>query len=195
MTKILILNGHPAAASLSRTFADTYQQAAQESGHLVRTHHVGDMKFESDFGVSQYKDARQLEPDLETFMDDLRWSGHVVLLSPMWWGGVPARLKGVFDRAFLPGTAFDPRSPNALGLPAPLLAGRTGRIVITSDTPGVFQRWVYGNAMARQLRGQIFGFVGIKPARVAHFAPAGKADATRVEGWKRQVAAWGARAR
>ncbi|MDN3719732.1 NAD(P)H-dependent oxidoreductase [Roseibium salinum] len=34
------------------------------------------------------------------------WCEHFVVVHPLWWGGLPAKLKGVFDRILLPGMAF-----------------------------------------------------------------------------------------
>ena len=60
----------------------------------------------------------------------------------------------------------------ALGLPAPLLTGRSARVIITSDTPRSFLRLAYGDAILRQLKGQILGFCGFKPVKITFFAPA-----------------------
>ncbi|MEZ5507060.1 MAG: NAD(P)H-dependent oxidoreductase [Gammaproteobacteria bacterium] len=39
-------------------------------------------------------DAQPLEPDLQTFQDSIVWAQHLVVVAPVWWGGLPARLKG-----------------------------------------------------------------------------------------------------
>jgi len=64
-------------------------------------------------------------------------------------------------------------------------------VIMTSDTPGWFMRWVYRNAMLRQLRDQILGFVGIKPARVTYFAGASQPKPGAVEGWIAKVRSLG----
>ncbi|NKX45018.1 NAD(P)H-dependent oxidoreductase [Roseicyclus persicicus] len=189
--RILVLDGHPAPASLSRSLAETYSGAARQAGHEVRLLHLSEMDFDLDFGRAGYRDVKPLEPALEGFMADLAWSGHVVVMAPLWWGGLPAKLKALFDRAFLPGTAFDPRRPNRLGVPAPLLTGRSARLVITSDTPGWWQRLVYRRAIAHQVTRQIFGFVGIRPTRHSWFAPASHAGAGVTGRWLSEMAALG----
>jgi hypothetical protein len=88
------------------------------------------------------------------------------------WGGFPAKLKGWIDRVLLPGRTFTTEETTPIGLPAPLLKGRTARVLITSDTPRSFMWLAYGDAIMRQLRGQILGFVGFKPVRITFFAPA-----------------------
>lgn len=177
--RIFIINGHPAASSLNRTLAEAYADGARDAGHDVRITHLSDLSFDPDYGFGGYKDWKPLEPALEGVSEDFEWSQHVVLTTPMWWGGPPAKLKGLFDRAFLPGRFFDTRATDWKGLPRPMLTGRTGRMIVTADTPGWFLKWVYRNAMLRQLRDQVFGFVGIKPARITYFSGAShpKSDA------------------
>lgn len=192
--RIAVLNGHPGVTSLSRHFAETYTKAATRAGHEVRLTHLHDLAFDMDYGTGGYTTTKPLEPELETFLADLEWADHVVMAAPLWWGSVPAKLKGLFDRMLIPGRAFDTRSTTALGLPKPLLAGKTGRIIITADTPRWLLRVVYGNAMLRQLAGQVFGFVGIRPTRFTYFSDASHPKQGNVERWAARVEKIGAQA-
>ena len=168
--RILICNLHPARQSLSAALAQAYREGAAAAGHQTRAAALSDMAFDPDFGQSGFRDAPALEPDLAAFRDTLAWAEHVVLVTPMWWGGLPAKAKGLFDRTLLPGYAFDPRN-RRLGLPKPLLAGRTGRVILTSDTPGWAFRLLYHRALRHQVQRQIFAYIGIKPSGFTHFSP------------------------
>lgn len=192
--RVFILNGHPAANSLNRTLAETYAAAAEQKGHEVRLTNIHDLSFDPDFGEGGYDSWKPLEDGLEKVLSDIEWSEHVVLTTPMWWGGLPAKLKGLFDRTLLPGRSFNTRETTWAGMPTPMLLGRTGRVIMTSDTPGWFMRWVYRNAMIRQLRDQIFGFVGIKPARFTHLSGASNPKPETVQKWITEVREFGARA-
>lgn len=192
--RIYVLNGHPAQSSLSSLFAEKYSTAAEKAGHDLRITHLHDLAFDLDYESGGYANPKPLEPDLETVFANLLWSEHVVLLTPMWWGGVPAKLKGLIDRTFLPGTAFDTRNTTKIGFPSPLLGGRTARVIMTSDTPHWFFRFIYRYAMVRQLRGQILGFVGIKPTRVTHFSGASHPEPATLELWSKSVRKLGANA-
>jgi NAD(P)H dehydrogenase (quinone) len=194
MARILVLDGHPAAASLCRSLALGYADAAREAGHELRITHLRDLDFDMDFGLAGYATTKPLEPSLERFLDDLAWCSHFTLVLPMWWGGLPAKLKGLIDRSFLPGRAFDTRNPGWMGMPRPMLTGRTARVVITSDTPSIFLRLAYRNALIWQLRGQILHFVGLRPARFTLFAQASQAKPEQVRGWLERVKRLGATA-
>lgn len=192
MKRIYILDGHPAAGSLSRSLAQAYGDAARAAGHEVRVTHLHELQFDTDFGQASFRGSKPLEPALEQMLQDLSWSEHFVLVTPMWWGGLPAKLKGLIDRAFLPGRTFDPRTTTRVGLPAPLLQGRSARVILTSDTPGWFMRLIYRNALIWQLRGQILGFVGIRPSRFTHLSGASEPRPGVVARWIGQVERLGA---
>ena len=93
--RIFILDGHPAETSLSRTFAEVYATRARAAGHEVRMAHLHDMVFDMDFGQGGYDNWKPLEPVLDGVLSDIEWANHVVLAVPMWWGGLPAKLKGL----------------------------------------------------------------------------------------------------
>ncbi len=185
--RILILDGHPGEVSLSRHFAEHYAQAAKRSGAEIRLHHLSEMTFDMDFGQGNYAQFKPLELPLEIFMEDLRWADHFVLTTPMWWGGLPAKLKGLFDRAFVPGLAFNTRIKTRLGMPTPMLNGKTARVILTSDTPMWFERLIYRQALMHQTTKQLFGFVGIKPTRYTWFSGASDAEKDRVDAWTNTV--------
>ncbi|MCV3271831.1 NAD(P)H-dependent oxidoreductase [Roseobacter sp. WL0113] len=193
--RIFVLNGHPAQTSLNRHLAETYAAAARKAGHEVRLTHLADMEFDPDHGFAGYAQHKPLEAVLQAFRSDVEWAEHMVLTTPMWWGGLPAKLKGLIDRTFLPGWAFDTRNRNRIGMPRPMLGGRTARAIVTSDSPDLFFALMYRKALLRQIRGQIFNFVGMRPAKTTHLAPVGEANAGTIEGWQRQIDALGAAGR
>lgn len=193
MTRIFILNGHPAAGSLSAALATTYARAAEAAGHPVRLMQLSDMVFDADFGFAGYARTKPLEPDLERMLTNLEWCQHLLLVTPLWWGGLPGRLKGMIDRALLPGRAFDTRKAH-FGMPRPMLSGRSARVVLTSDTPGWFLRLFYHNALLWQLKGQVLGFVGIKPTRITHLSPASQPKPGAIAHWLAEMERLGSKA-
>lgn len=191
--RITLLNGHPAESSISRQIIETYAQAARGEGHEVRVLNIHDMDFDMDYGFGGYKNQKPLEPVLEEFLAALEWSEHFVIATPMWWGGLPAKLKGLIDRSFLPGRTFDTRvKPGTM--PKPMLTGRTAHVFLTSDTPGWVFRLFYKDALAWQIKGQILNFVGFKPAKLTRFTGASHPKGKTVETWLKKVARIGANA-
>jgi NAD(P)H dehydrogenase (quinone) len=166
--RTLILNGNPSRTSLGGALAEAIAEAARAKGRDVRVIHLQDMTFDPDL-TEGYRARQDLEPDLVAFQTELTWCETFVLVHPLWWGGAPAKLKGLFDRALLPGFAF--RYVEGKPLPEKLLAGRTARVLITTDTPGWFLRFFYRNGWPNQLRHQILDFVGLKLTKIRTIGP------------------------
>lgn len=161
MTRILVLTGHPRRDSLCGALASAYAGAAEAAGHEVRRLALADLPV--DLTPPDYSREDRPEPWVAEVQATIAWCEHLVLVSPMWWGGPPAALKALFDRVLSPGFAFRYR-PNS-SLWDALLKGRSARVVLTMDTPPLFFRLAYGAAYLRQLKHQVLGFCGFRPLR------------------------------
>lgn len=69
-----------------------------------------------------------------------------------------------------------------------------GDAFATFDTPGWFMRLACANALHRQIKGRILGFVGFKPTRFSHFAGASHPKQDQVERRTEASGALGAKA-
>jgi putative NADPH-quinone reductase len=183
--EILVINGHPDASSFCGSIARQYADTARLAGHSAQVLHLGDMHFEPSL-KSAYKNPQPLEPDLVRAWDLMLKSQHLVFVFPIWWGGMPALLKGFFDRLLLPGKAFKyrPGTNRCDGL----LAGRSAEVFTTMDTPPWYFRWVQFEPAHRQIRHMILEFCGIRPVRVTALGAVRGADDQRRKAWLLQVA-------
>ena len=102
--KILVINGNPKESSFCHELAEQYVVSGQRN-HEVKVVSVSKLKFDLDLH-SGYDKVQSLEPDLAEFQSLVKWAEHVVFILPVWWGGMPAKLKGLIDRTFLSGFAF-----------------------------------------------------------------------------------------
>lgn len=155
---ILVINGNPKSNSFCDILTDTYTASCPET-HDVKCIRLHQLNFNIDL-TEGYNQTQALEPDLLDFQQTLQWANHVVFILPVWWGGLPAKLKGLFDRTFLPDFAF--KYHNAKSFPEKLLQGKTSHIILTLDTPPFFYRWFQGNPVQKQLKRTILEFCGIQ---------------------------------
>lgn len=188
--RILILNGNPKQQSLCAGLAAAYAAGASQA-HEVRQLALGHLQFDTDLPAG-YDRHQPLEPDLQTFQQHLTWAEHLVLVAPVWWGAIPARLKGLIDRTFLPGFAF--RYEKGQTWPDQLLKGRTATLLITLDTPPWYFRLFQGAPAVRQLDTATLAFCGFKPVRHHLFGPVIHSDDARRQRWLDKAGALGARA-
>ncbi len=178
--RVAVIVGHPAADSWCGALADSYAAAARAGGHEVRMVHLAQLDFDPSLHEG-YRQIQALEPDLLAAQATVAWAEHVVIAYPIWWGSVPALLKGFLDRILLPGFAFKYRPGKAF--PEQLLRGRSAQLLVSMDTPPWYFRWVYRMPGIVQLKKTTLEFCGIAPVKVAAFGPLISSSSAQRASW------------
>lgn len=190
---ILLFLAHPDKSGMCGVAADAYEMSAREAGHTVRRLNVGDMQFDSDLKKG-YRSIQELEPDLKQFQKWIGECDHFVIIHPLWWYGLPAKAKGLFDRAWLPGSAFryiKTKTGEISIFWHRLYRGKTARIIVTSGAPEFLVRLFPGGANA-QLRWGILWFAGFS-VRTTWFGQAEHPSEEKKALWIAKVRALGNR--
>lgn len=167
MKKILVFLGQEDKETFCGDLADHYEKGAREAGADVKRMNIGDLKFDPILHKG-YKEIQAMEPDLLAVQEAFKWAEHIVIFYPMWWSAMPAILKGMFDRMFLPGFAYH-FNHNGLGLTR-LLKGRSAQVFITMDSWPMVQRMLFGDS-TNELDRAILGFAGIHPVHAKKIGP------------------------
>jgi len=160
--RIYLLMAHPDAISFNGALADAYEAAARQRGHEIRRHDLGRLNFDPILHRG-YEVIQELEPDLLAAQENIAWCEHWVIFYPVWWGSVPALLKGFFDRVLLPGFAYHPHETGPFW--DKRLTGRTARIVTTADAPSLYLWWQYRNSDLNTIRRAVLNYCGIGPVK------------------------------
>ncbi len=182
--KVLVLDGHPDKGRLTTHLLDTYCQALPASVEVTRVA-VRELVF-SPILRRGYNKRTEWEPDLARLAEAIDACDHLVVAFPLWWGGEPAEMKGLIDRIFLPGFMFAYHTEDPWW--DRLMAGRSADVIVTMDTPPLFLRLAYGNAVIRRWKGQVLGFVGFAPVRMLTFGPVGKGSADKkIDKWQKKI--------
>lgn len=182
--RVLLIDGHPDDDRLSAHLLDAYQRGLPASDAVDRIA-IRDLRFDPILRRG-YAEPQPLEEDLQRATRSILDADHIVIAHPLWWGGEPALLKGFYDRVLLPGTAFQyhKRSP----FWDRLLKGRSGDVLITTDTPISYLKLRFGNPIGKRLRFQVLGFCGIKPLRITYLGTVRRGGAEkRMAKWVRMA--------
>ncbi|MCF6319373.1 MAG: NAD(P)H-dependent oxidoreductase [Proteobacteria bacterium] len=165
--KILVINGNPKPKSYCHELSNNYTTSSSKNND-VRFVSLSELDFEINL-TDGYTGNQKMEPDLIDFQQSLLWSDHVVFVFPVWWGGMPAKLKGLIDRTFLPNFAF--KYEGNKSLPEKLLQDRTAEVILTMDTPPFYYRWFQGNPVYKQLKHLTLEFCGFKQISATYIGP------------------------
>lgn len=132
--KVLWLFAHPDQRSLSGALKDEGLRTLDARGHQHRVSDLYAMKWNpvvdaADYGhdpadrllVGEASERAYTEghlaPDIRAEQHKLDWADTLIVQFPLWWYGMPAILKGWFDRVFVKGFAFGLTDP-ATGRPS-----------------------------------------------------------------------------
>lgn len=180
MKRILVINGHPDKESLCYHLAVSYQKGAEAGGHTCKLIHLGELNFNPVL-MFGYRKRTELEPDLIQVQKDITESDHLVFVYPTWWGTYPALLKGFLDRVFLPKYAFKYRENSLLW--DKLLKGKSGRLIVTMDSPKWYNWLIYRNAGHNSLKKATLEFCGVKPVKIMSFGPVKTSNTAKRKKW------------
>lgn len=110
--RVLLLYCHPRLQSfVGALYADAVE-ALSEAGHEVD---VLDL-YADNFDPVLRADEVDAFPDAAEHAARLRAANALVAIYPTWWYGLPALLKGYFDRMWAPGVAFKLADGDTIGL-------------------------------------------------------------------------------
>ncbi len=139
-----------------------------------------------------YKTIQELEPDLKKLQEAINWCDHFVLIYPNWWGTMPALLKGLFDRMWLPGFAFKMRKTKQ-GTPAlgwyKKLKGKTRARLRALGHASARDMALVRRLYQRDQDGDTL-VLGFK-VRVSHYGPSETAPEWKRNEWRRKIAHFG----
>jgi len=187
--RIAIIDGHPdpERSHFGHAAAEAYGRGAEESGHEVRLFRLADM--EVPLLRSQAEWERDPAPEaLRDCQEAIGWADHIVIVFPLWLGGMPAMLKALLEQILRPGFAFKYKSgPTA----EKLLKGKSARIIVTMGMPGFVYRLYFRAHSLRSLKRNILGFVGIGPIRTTIIGSIAAMDDAKHRQWLKAIRAHG----
>lgn len=121
---------------------------------------------------------REISGDTKKYQDLIAESNYIIFIFPVWWGQMPAILKGFIDRVLTPGFAYKfKKLIGSIYVPDGFFKDKRTVLFITSGTP----RWQYligvSASPVRVIKKMILNVIGIK-YKIYVLCGAQKFDAT-----------------
>lgn len=166
--KILVINGHPDKESFNYALFQAYKKGVEKSEAEFREIQISELNFNPNLQFG-YRKRTELEPDLLEAQEKLKWADHLVWIYPVWWGSVPALMKGFLDRVLLPGFAFQKREDSLWW--DKHFTGKTARLICTMDQPPWYYRLVNKSPSHIAMKKSTMQFIGVKSVKITAIGP------------------------
>ena len=112
--RVLVIYSHPVETSFNAALHGVVVERLRGAGHEVDDCDL----YAEDFNPVMSRAERlgyhlipQNQQPVQRYVDRVMWAEAIVFCFPTWCFGLPAMLKGFFDRVFMPGVAFDMSDP------------------------------------------------------------------------------------
>ncbi len=190
--RILIINAHPRPGSFTDAIVQAYAEGAECRNHDTTIVTLRELRFDPNL-KSGYRD-NVLEPDLVAGQQYIKDCTHLVIVTPVWWLGLPALLKGYFDRILTPGFAYK-YEKSILPFPKRLLKGRSARVIYTQGGPKYLTFTLGFDSFWKALKYGTLIFSGFGPVRRTYMGNVPKSTLEQRTNFLRKVRRLGEMAR
>jgi NAD(P)H dehydrogenase (quinone) len=156
-----------------------------KGGHSIDEINVAELSFNLNLSKG-YSTGVTMETDLITAQEKIKKADHIVWIYPLWWGMMPALLKGFIDRVFVPGFAFKYRQNSSKW--DKLLKGKTTEIICTLDYPVFVFKLFFGEGGVKVMRKMVLDFCGLKTTKTTYIGPVKPSSPEQRKGWLNKIA-------
>ncbi|WP_314325991.1 NAD(P)H-dependent oxidoreductase [Comamonas aquatica] len=112
--RVLVIFSHPVETSFQASMHQTVVQELRAAGHEVDDCDLYAEGFNPVMSREErigYHEVPSNQLPVKRYIERLQWAEAVIFCFPTWCFGLPAMLKGFFDRVLMPGVAFDISDP------------------------------------------------------------------------------------
>ncbi len=159
--KHLVIYSHLNPDSFTKAIVDKVEQVSREKGDDLKIIDLYGDKFNPVLDFSDIEHmfmGKDAPSDVKRYQEMVTWADHLTIVYPLWWGQMPAMLKGFVDRVFANGYAFLYTENGPEGL----LKGKTAQLYINTGTPDEYYEQSGMHSAQKRINDEgVFGFCGI----------------------------------
>jgi NAD(P)H dehydrogenase (quinone) len=173
----LVVFSHPNAPSFNAQVCRAYLEELEHRGHTVFLRDLYVLKFDPVLRMEDFEGARggRVPDDVRVEQEHVARAEVITFISPIWWIGWPAMLKGYVDRVFALNFAYRYTAAGVEGC----LAGK--RAVIITSSGSTAENWTgTGKLAAVRIAQDVYTieFCAMAMLEHLHFAPVGRRTPT-----------------
>lgn len=173
--KIAVVNTHPNPDSFTYSLREAIVGKLQEMGHQVQDRDLYTLQFNPVLSLEEYTATMtgEFQEDVKVEQEYIEWADYLIFIYPLWWGTLPALLKGYIDRVFAYGFAYQMDDGDV----KKLLTGKKAILFTTmGNSDGHYREVQMYDAMNKTVDEGIFEYVGIEVLEHKYFASVTSVD-------------------
>ena len=137
--RLLVIFAHPSTDSFGYALFQRAVKVLEEQGHRVETLDLYRIGFDPVLSTEEWhsyiSNTHENIEKVQSHVEKLQQAEGLVFIFPTFFYGVPAILKGWFERIWLPGVAFEPASSKSRRVIGKLKHIRSVSVITTSGSP------------------------------------------------------------
>ena len=153
----------PHKRSFSAALLASVIKGLLSGGHnvdLIDLHKDGFNPVMSASDLASWRKKEVTDPLIADYQQRLLKADHLIFIFPIWWEGMPALMKGFFDKVFAKGIVYsEPKPGRPFKCLLPRLKGVT--LLTVMSTPTFMYRWFFGNPITKIVFRGTFRKMGI----------------------------------
>ena len=189
--KVVIVFNHPYEGSYCNAILNAVTSGLERAGHEADLIHLDNDGFDPVIRAKDlkgFKEGIPSDPKVLNYRDRIDQAGHLVMIFPVWWELMPAMTKGFIDKVIFPGVPYD--YDNSGRFPRTIkkwnsINGIT--LITTMNTPSIFYRILFGNAIKKALFSGTFRKLGFKNMKWISFNMVKFVSQEKREKWLKQT--------
>ncbi|MBZ5216862.1 NAD(P)H-dependent oxidoreductase [Bacillus paralicheniformis] len=163
-----VIYAHPNPNSFNGAILNQVIKALEDGKHSYDVIDLYKDRFDPVLLFDEKKRRSDMKRDPETaeYRRIVKNADHLIFIYPLWWGGMPAIMKGFIDRVFAAGEAYTYQGK----LPKGLLKAPTALVYYTADAPSWYLRFWRRDADWVTVKDVMLKFCGVRRVRRLLFA-------------------------
>ncbi|MCY9221044.1 NAD(P)H-dependent oxidoreductase [Bacillus licheniformis] len=163
-----VIYAHPNPNSFNGAILNQVIKALEDGKHFYDVIDLYRDRFDPVLLFDEKKRRSDMKHDPETaeYRRIVKNADHLIFIYPLWWGGMPAIMKGFIDRVFAAGEAYTYQGK----LPKGLLKARTASVYYTADAPSWYLRFWRRDADWVTVKDVMLKFCGVRRVKRLLFA-------------------------
>ncbi|MBN2016732.1 MAG: NAD(P)H-dependent oxidoreductase [Candidatus Cloacimonetes bacterium] len=166
---VLIIYAHPYEGSFNKAILTNTIEGLNHAGHqyeLIDLNGEGFNPVLTREELEKYPEGEYLDPMVGEYLTKIKAADHLVFIFPIWWGGVPAILKGFFDKVLLKKQTYDFKGK----WPQGKLKGKSATVISTMNSPKIFYNLIGKAPIKHTVINGSLKLCGIKPVKWIEFS-------------------------